>query len=92
MRFYRYLIHNNYACKGVFNPNIPIFPPNFAEGLHFSAFHLNGTALQLLLHLIYLAIIIVDIGLVCVIDVCIICTINIYGSNFSISQIFIIHF
>ena len=24
---------------GVFNPNIPIFPPNFAEGLHFSAFH-----------------------------------------------------
>ena len=28
-----------YACKGVFNPNIPIFPPNSAEGLHFSAFH-----------------------------------------------------
>ena len=28
-----------YACKGVFNPNITIFPPNFAEGLHFSAFH-----------------------------------------------------
>ena len=30
---------NTYACKGVFNPNIPIFPPNSAEGLHFSAFH-----------------------------------------------------
>ena len=28
-----------YACKGVFNPNIPIVPPNSAEGLHFSAFH-----------------------------------------------------
>ena len=27
---------NTYACKGVFNP---IFPPNSAEGLHFSAFH-----------------------------------------------------
>ena len=25
--------------KGVFKPNIPIFPPNSAEGLHFSAFH-----------------------------------------------------
>ena len=30
-----------YARKGVFNPNIPIFPPNSAEGLHFSAFHLK---------------------------------------------------
>ena len=30
---------NTYACKGVFNPNISIFPPNSAEGLHFSAFH-----------------------------------------------------
>ena len=29
---------NAYACKGVFNPNIPIFPPNAAEGLLFSAF------------------------------------------------------
>ena len=28
---------NTYA--GVFNPNIPIFVSNFAEGLHFSAFH-----------------------------------------------------
>ena len=28
-----------YACKGVFNPNIPIFQPNCAEGLHFSAFY-----------------------------------------------------
>ena len=28
-----------YACESVFNPNIPIFPPNPAEGLHFSAFH-----------------------------------------------------
>ena len=28
-----------YACKSVFNPNIPIFPPNSAEGLHFSAFY-----------------------------------------------------
>ena len=27
--------------KGVFKPNIPIFPPNSAEGLHFSAFHLS---------------------------------------------------
>ena len=27
--------------QGVFNPNIPIFPPNSAEGLHFSAFHLK---------------------------------------------------
>ena len=26
---------NTYAYKGVFNP---IFPPNSAEGLHFSAF------------------------------------------------------
>ena len=26
--------------QGVFNPNILIYhPPNFAEGLHFSAFH-----------------------------------------------------
>ena len=33
-----------YACKGVFNPNIPIFPPNSAEGLHFSAFHYLGIA------------------------------------------------
>ena len=33
-----HLIHI-YACKGVFDPNITIFPPNFAEGLHFSAFH-----------------------------------------------------
>ena len=32
-----HLIHI-YACKGVFNPNIPIFPPNSAEGLHFSVF------------------------------------------------------
>ena len=32
--------YNIYICmKGVFNPNIPIFPPNSAEGLHFSAFH-----------------------------------------------------
>ena len=31
-----------YACKGVFNPNIPIFLPNSAEGLHFSAFHFKG--------------------------------------------------
>ena len=30
---------NTYACKGVFNPNIPILQPNCAEGLHFSAFH-----------------------------------------------------
>ena len=33
---------NTYACKGVLNPNIPIFPPNSAEGLHFSAFHFIG--------------------------------------------------
>ena len=26
----------------VFNQNIPIFPPNSAEGLHFSAFHFSG--------------------------------------------------
>ena len=26
------------ACKGVFNPNVT-FPSNWAEGLHFSAFH-----------------------------------------------------
>ena len=32
---------NTYACKGVFNPNIPIFLPNSAEGLHFSDFHYN---------------------------------------------------
>ena len=25
--------------KVVFNPNIPIFPPNSAEGLNFSPFH-----------------------------------------------------
>ena len=25
-----------------FNPNIPIFSPNSAEGLHFSAFHLTS--------------------------------------------------
>ena len=30
-----------YACKGVFNPNIPIFASNSAEGLYFSAFHLQ---------------------------------------------------
>ena len=28
-----------YACKGVFNLNIPNISPNFAECLHFSAFH-----------------------------------------------------
>ena len=28
-----------YTCKGGFNPNIPIFAPNSAKGLHFSAFH-----------------------------------------------------
>ena len=28
--------------KGVFNPNIPIFAPNSAEGFHFSAFHAFG--------------------------------------------------
>ena len=27
--------------SGVFNPNIPIFAPNSAEGLHFSAFHVT---------------------------------------------------
>ena len=26
------------ACKGVFNPNVPIFQSNCAEGLHFSVF------------------------------------------------------
>ena len=26
-------------AKSVFNPNIPIFASNSAEGLHFSAFH-----------------------------------------------------
>ena len=30
---------NTYVCEGVFNPNIPIFASNSAEGLHFSAFH-----------------------------------------------------
>ena len=35
-------IKNNSGMQGVFNPNIPIYhPPNFAEGLHFSAFHLE---------------------------------------------------
>ena len=28
------------ACKCVFNPNVTIFQANFAEGLHFSDFHL----------------------------------------------------
>ena len=27
------------ACKGVFNPNVPIFQSNCIKGLHFSAFH-----------------------------------------------------
>ena len=35
-----------YACKGVFNPNIPMFPPNSAKGLHFSAFHLISTYIK----------------------------------------------
>ena len=26
------------VCKGVFNSNVPIFHPNCAESLHFSAF------------------------------------------------------
>ena len=30
-----------YACKGVFGPNIPLFLPNSAKGLHFTAFHFN---------------------------------------------------
>ena len=30
---------NTYACKGVFNPNIPIFASNSTEGFHFSPFH-----------------------------------------------------
>ena len=33
---------NTYAYKGVFNPNIPIYAPNSAECLHFSAFHINS--------------------------------------------------
>ena len=32
--------------QGVFNPNITIFVPDSAEGLHFSAFH-NYSALDL---------------------------------------------
>ena len=39
-----YVIH--YACKGVFNPNIPIFPLSSDEGLHFSAFHLICVVMQ----------------------------------------------
>ena len=30
---------NTYACKDVLNPNIPIFQPNCAKGLHFNDFH-----------------------------------------------------
>ena len=30
-----------YAGKGVFNPNIPTFPPNSAEGLHLVFFILS---------------------------------------------------
>ena len=34
-------VFTEYICmQGVFNPNIPIFPPNSVKGLHFSAFHL----------------------------------------------------
>ena len=33
-------------CKDVFNPNVTIFQSNCAEGLHFSAFHLNRTECQ----------------------------------------------
>ena len=32
---------NTLCIHGVFNPNIPIFVSNSAEGLHFSAFHYN---------------------------------------------------
>ena len=31
--------------KSVFNPNIPIYPPNSAKGLHFSAFHIYPVAM-----------------------------------------------
>ena len=37
---------NTYACKGVFNPNIPIFMPKSAEGFHFSAFHIMQLTLM----------------------------------------------
>ena len=30
------------TCKDVFNPKVTTFQPNFAEGLHFSAFHYIG--------------------------------------------------
>ena len=33
-----YRLYDTYACKGVFNPNIPIFSPNSAEGLHLVLF------------------------------------------------------
>ena len=39
---------NTYACNSVFNPNIPIFVPNSAEVLHFSAFHYNNYYYDLL--------------------------------------------
>ena len=29
------------ACKDVFNPNVTTFQSNYAEGLHFSAFHFD---------------------------------------------------
>ena len=37
-----------YSCKGVFNPNIPIFASNSAKGFHFSAFHYYSMAYGLL--------------------------------------------
>ena len=40
------------TCKGVFNPNVTTFQSNCAEGLHFSAFHLESTYLALKLLLI----------------------------------------
>ena len=48
--------------KVVFNPNIPIFPPNSAEGLHFSAFHYYCTNLLLLFIYLFVIIIIIIIS------------------------------
>ena len=42
--------------QGVFNPNILIYhPPNCAEGLHFSAFHLNVFSFLFMLFLCNIA-------------------------------------
>ena len=45
----RVWLRETICMQGVFNPNIPIFASNSAEGLHFSAFHFKNVFLVFIL-------------------------------------------